>query len=102
MLESFKTTRAYKIYRQSLVYDRVRKNGKVLKRAIKLPHYLGSDYQCPVCGQTLFNDEPLQKHHFLPRQDGGPNTYQNYRLLHLYCHQQITIHHRQDTKSRSS
>jgi len=61
MLESFKTTRAYRIYRQSLIYDRVRKHGKVLKRAIKLPRYLGSDYQCPVCGVGLRAFRPMWK-----------------------------------------
>lgn len=61
MFESFKTTPAYRLYRQSLIYDRVRKNGKVLKRAIKLPRYLGSDYQCPVCGVQLRAFRPMWK-----------------------------------------
>ncbi len=61
MLESFKTTRAYRVYRQSLIYDRVRKHGKVLKRAIKLPRYLGSEYQCPICGTGLRAFRPMWK-----------------------------------------
>ena len=44
MFESVKTTPVYKLYRQSLIYDSVRKRGKVLKRAIKLPRYLGTEY----------------------------------------------------------
>jgi RNA-directed DNA polymerase len=51
-------------------------------------------FTCPVCGQTLFNDEQLHKHHILPRQQNGPDTYKNYLLVHLYCHQQLTTQQR--------
>ena len=61
MFESVKGTAAYRLYRQSLIYDRVRKNGKVLKRAIKLPRYLGREYQCPVCGVRLRAFRPMWK-----------------------------------------
>ena len=47
MFELIKSTPAYKLYRQSLIYDTVRKRGKVLKRAIKLPRYLGTDVSMP-------------------------------------------------------
>lgn len=39
----------------------MRKHGKVLKRAIKLPRYLGSEYQCPVCGVGLRAFRPMWK-----------------------------------------
>jgi SAM-dependent methyltransferase len=61
MFESVKTTAAYRLYRQSLIYDTVRRHGKVVKRAIKLPRYLGSDYQCPVCGVGLRAFRPMWK-----------------------------------------
>jgi len=61
MFESIKTTPAYRLYRQSLIYDTVRKRGKVLKRAIKLPRYLGTEYQCPVCGVGLRAFRPMWK-----------------------------------------
>ena len=61
MFESVKTTPAYRLYRQSLIYDTVRKRGKVLKRAIKLPRYLGTDHQCPVCGVGLRAFRPMWK-----------------------------------------
>lgn len=61
MFESLRTTPAYRLYRQSLIYDRVRKNGKVLKRAIKLPRYLGSEHQCPICGVRLRAFKPMWK-----------------------------------------
>jgi SAM-dependent methyltransferase len=61
MFESVKSTPAYRLYRESLIYDKVRKNGKVLKRAIKLRRYLGSEYQCPVCGIGLRAFRPMWK-----------------------------------------
>src|SRR5258708_6699657 len=48
------------------------------------------NYKCPVYGQTLFNDEELHKHHIQARKDDGPDTYKNFLLLHLYCHQKVT------------
>ena len=61
MFELVKTTPVYKLYRQSLIYDSVRKRGKVLKRAIKLPRYLGTEYRCPVCGTGLRAFRPMWK-----------------------------------------
>jgi RNA-directed DNA polymerase len=45
-------------------------------------------YVCPRCGNSLFNGEELHKHHRVPRNEGGKDTYSNLELLHLYCHQQ--------------
>jgi RNA-directed DNA polymerase len=45
-------------------------------------------YKCTVCGESLFNDEPLQKHHKIPRSKGGKDSYANLELMHYYCHQQ--------------
>ena len=61
MFDSVKTTPAYKLYRHSLIYDTVRERGKVLKRAIKLPRYLGTEYRCPVCGVGLRAFRPMWK-----------------------------------------
>jgi RNA-directed DNA polymerase len=44
---------------------------------------------CPVCGQSLFNDEEIHVHHIIPKKKGGNNKYSNLQVLHLYCHQQI-------------
>jgi RNA-directed DNA polymerase len=46
-------------------------------------------YRCAVCGDTLFNGEELERHHVVPRVMGGSDTYDNLRLRHLYCHDQI-------------
>lgn len=44
---------------------------------------------CPVCHDSLFNGEELQKHHIQPRQVGGTDSYANLLLVHLLCHQQL-------------
>ena len=43
-------------------------------------------YKCPTCGQSLFNDEPLNLHHIIPKSKGGKDTKDNLVWLHLYCH----------------
>jgi RNA-directed DNA polymerase len=48
------------------------------------------DHACPVCGETLYNGEELQKDHVQPRHKGGMERYDNYQLLHEDCHKQKT------------
>jgi len=48
------------------------------------------DYQCPVCGDDLLNGEELHRHHLVrDRNDPRRNRYENLRLVHLVCHQQL-------------
>ena len=61
MRKQFRNTRAYRLYRDSAAYTRVRRHGKALKRALKLPRYLGSTYRCPVCGTGLREFKPMWK-----------------------------------------
>lgn len=55
-------------------------------------------YICPVCGESLFNEEELHLHHKTPREQGGKDTYNNLQFVHFYCHQQI---HSQSGKADS-
>ena len=48
------------------------------------------DWYCPVCGMDLINGEPLERHHQVPRSEGGMRLSANRVLVHLYCHQQLT------------
>jgi SAM-dependent methyltransferase len=57
----FRNTRAYRLYRDSATYTRVRRKGKAIKRALKLPGYLGSTHECPVCGTRLRAFKPIWK-----------------------------------------
>jgi RNA-directed DNA polymerase len=45
--------------------------------------------RCSHCGASLFNGEALNRHHLLPKSEGGTDERSNLGLLHLYCHQQI-------------
>ncbi len=47
------------------------------------------NHVCPLCGMSLYNGEAVQKHHVKPKSKGGTNAWSNYKLTHLYCHQQI-------------
>ncbi len=47
------------------------------------------NHRCPICGESLFNEEETQLHHREPRMAGGQDRYGNFALVHLYCHQQI-------------
>jgi RNA-directed DNA polymerase len=49
------------------------------------------EYKCPVCKQSLFNNEELHLHHIVPRCEGGKDTLNNLVWLHLFCHHKI--HH---------
>ena len=54
------------------------------------------EYKCPMCRQSLFNDENLHLHHIKPRCEGGKDTSDNLVLLHLYCHHKIHYHQKTD------
>lgn len=43
---------------------------------------------CPICHESLLNDEELHVHHIVPRSKGGRDDMTNLSLIHLYCHQQ--------------
>jgi RNA-directed DNA polymerase len=48
------------------------------------------DWACSICGMELINGEPLERHHLIPRCEGGSESYSNRMLVHQYCHQQVT------------
>lgn len=52
------------------------------------------DYKCPICGQSIFNDEPLHLHHITPRSKGGKDKTNNLVWLHLQCHHKT--HHQKE------
>ena len=43
-------------------------------------------HKCPVCGQSLYNNEPLHLHHIIPKSIGGNDKIENLVYLHTYCH----------------
>jgi RNA-directed DNA polymerase len=56
---------------------------------------------CPLCGESLFNDEHYEAHHIVRRDEGGPDTLDNLVLLHLFCHQQVTTNQRNQRTLRN-
>jgi RNA-directed DNA polymerase len=44
---------------------------------------------CPICGDSLYTEEELHRHHIEPQGKRKNNTYANLALAHLYCHQQV-------------
>jgi SAM-dependent methyltransferase len=64
MFDSVRGTQLYVKYRTSLLYDTVRRHGKVIKRAVRLPRYLGTKHRCPVCGIALHAFRPMWKSHW--------------------------------------
>ncbi|RMF26423.1 MAG: HNH endonuclease [Cyanobacteria bacterium J083] len=44
-------------------------------------------YKCPICGESIFNDEPLHLHHIIPRCKGGKDERKNLVWLNQFCHQ---------------
>ena len=49
------------------------------------------EYKCPVCKQSLFNNEELHLHHVTPKSQGGKDTLNNLVWVHLFCHHKV--HH---------
>ena len=49
------------------------------------------DYKCPLCKQSLFNNEELHLHHIVPKCKGGKDTLNNLVWVHLFCHHKV--HH---------
>jgi RNA-directed DNA polymerase len=45
---------------------------------------------CPVCENTLHNDEAVELHHIVPKKSGGKYSIENILPLHKICHQQVT------------
>ena len=52
------------------------------------------DYKCPVCGESIFNDEPLHLHHIIPWCKGGKDVVKNLVWLHQFCHHKV--HHQKE------
>ncbi|NES70133.1 MAG: group II intron reverse transcriptase/maturase [Okeania sp. SIO2D1] len=47
------------------------------------------NWKCPVCGDNLFNGEPIETHHIVPVAKGGSDDPENLMHLHKACHQQL-------------
>ena len=62
---------------------------KLNKRKQKLAKK--QNFKCRHCGESLFNGEPYDVHHVVPRKDGGSDKISNLEILHRECHK--ATHH---------
>jgi len=47
------------------------------------------NWKCPVCGDSLFNGEPIETPHIVPVAEGGTDDSENLKHLHSSCHKQV-------------
>jgi RNA-directed DNA polymerase len=46
------------------------------------------NWKCPICGESLFNEEEIETHHIVPVAQGGRDDLENLQHLHKACHKQ--------------
>jgi RNA-directed DNA polymerase len=63
------------------------------KRLNKRKHQVAKkqNFNCPHCGESLFNGEPYDVHHIVPKAKGGSDYQNNLVILHRECHK--ATHH---------
>ncbi len=87
--QSVKRTWLYRKYRQSLLYDAVRRHGKTFKRAVKLHRYLGADYECPICSVGLNAFRPIGKSYWRDFERFGaihaPTSMETFNVTAFTC-----------------
>jgi RNA-directed DNA polymerase len=55
-------------------------------RNYKIAH--NQNWNCPICGKSLFNEEEIETHHIVPVAQGGLDDLENLQHLHKACHKQ--------------
>lgn len=58
-------------------------------------------HTCPICLETLYNEEDLHVHHIWPKKQGGTDTITNLVILHEICHRQVHSVIKNETDMRS-
>lgn len=43
-------------------------------------------YQCAMCHRRFLGDDPIDKHHLIPKRKGGTDSSYNIVLVHRWCH----------------
>ena len=87
-LKAYWKTRRLKMGRQRVA------KGSLLYGIAETQHW-----QCPGCGQALFDGQEGQLHHLIPVQAGGSDDRENLQWLHAACHRQ---RHRQGVTAGQS
>lgn len=66
---------------------KMKESPRVKRQVIQL--WLEQDGKCPICGETVTEDNEWDTHHIRHRVEGGKDTLDNLILLHPNCHRQV-------------
>ena len=50
--------------------------------------------KCAACGLVFRDEDRLEKHHLVRPDEGGTQLDGNLQVLHVHCHDQLTVHQR--------
>lgn len=75
--------------RENLEYYESRRE-KLIEAKFRQTIYKLFKQRCPLCEESLHNEEPVELHHIIPRKSGGKYSLENIVPLHELCHKQIT------------
>lgn len=75
--------------KENLKYYEKRKE-KLIEAKFRQEVYKLFKQRCPLCDESLHNDESVELHHIIPRKSGGKYSFENIVPLHEICHKQIT------------
>jgi RNA-directed DNA polymerase len=74
---------------ESLEYFEKRRE-KLIEAKFRQLVYKLFKQRCPLCNESLHNEETVELHHIIPQKSGGKYSLENIVPLHELCHKQIT------------
>jgi len=94
---SYKKAGSYKLVKDSRSYfdgDEIYWGQRMAKgygdiSASKAKMLKRQEGKCAVCGVKLKNGDLMERHHIIPKKEGGEDTYKNLALMHRHCHDQV-------------
>jgi predicted restriction endonuclease len=75
--------------RENLEYFEKRRE-KLIEAKFRQLVYKIFKQRCPLCNESLHNEEIVELHHINPQKSGGKYSLENIVPLHELCHKQIT------------
>nr|YP_010716003.1 hypothetical protein P2Y88_mgp07 [Paraisaria gracilioides]WDE74401.1 hypothetical protein [Paraisaria gracilioides] len=75
--------------RENLEYYEKRR-AKLIEAKFRQLVYKLFKQKCPICNESLHNEEQVELHHINPRKSGGKYSLENIVPLHELCHKQVT------------
>lgn len=75
--------------RKNLEYFEKRRE-KLIEAKFRQQVYKLFNQRCPLCNESLHNEETVELHHINPQKSGGKYSLENIVPLHELCHKQIT------------